>query len=51
MFTVLRLFVIDSMALVGIDKLEGVKPDFIEVLPCGRNPGDMNGPPLLYSIA
>ncbi|MBD5132888.1 MAG: glycerol-3-phosphate responsive antiterminator [Clostridiales bacterium] len=33
MFTVLRLFVIDSMALAGIDKLEGVKPDFIEVLP------------------
>lgn len=33
MFTVLRLFVIDSMALAGIDKLEGVRPDFIEVLP------------------
>ena len=33
MFTVLRLFVIDSMALAGIDKLEAVKPDFIEVLP------------------
>lgn len=33
MFTVMRLFVIDSMALAGIDKLEAVKPDFIEVLP------------------
>lgn len=33
MFTVLRLFVIDSMALSGIDKLEAVRPDFIEVLP------------------
>ena len=33
MFTVLRLFVIDSMALAGVSKLEGVKPDFIEVLP------------------
>ena len=33
LFTVLRLFVIDSMALAGIGKLEGVKPDFIEVLP------------------
>ena len=33
MFTVLRLFVIDSMALAGIDKLEAVRPDFIEVLP------------------
>ena len=33
MFTVLRLFVIDSMALSGIEKLEAVKPDFIEVLP------------------
>ena len=33
MFTVMRLFVIDSMALSGIDKLEAVRPDFIEVLP------------------
>ena len=33
MFTVLRLFVIDSMALAAIDKLEAVRPDFIEVLP------------------
>lgn len=33
MFTVMRLFVIDSMALAGIGKLESVKPDFIEVLP------------------
>ncbi len=33
LFTVMRLFVIDSMALAGISKLEGVKPDFIEVLP------------------
>ena len=33
LFTVMRLFVIDSMALAGIDKLESVKPDFIEVLP------------------
>ena len=33
MFTVMRLFVIDSMALAGISKLESVKPDFIEVLP------------------
>ena len=33
LFTVLRLFVIDSMALAGIDKLESVRPDFIEVLP------------------
>ena len=33
LFTVMRLFVIDSMALAGIDKLEAVKPDFIEVLP------------------
>lgn len=33
MFTVMRLFVIDSMALAGIGKLESVRPDFIEVLP------------------
>lgn len=33
LFTVMRLFVIDSMALSGIDKLEAVRPDFIEVLP------------------
>ena len=33
LFTVLRLFVIDSMALSGIEKLESVRPDFIEVLP------------------
>lgn len=33
LFTVMRLFVIDSMALAGISKLESVKPDFIEVLP------------------
>ncbi len=33
LFTVMRLFVIDSMALSGISKLESVKPDFIEVLP------------------
>lgn len=33
LFTVMRLFVIDSMALAGIGKLESVRPDFIEVLP------------------
>lgn len=33
LFTVLRLFAIDSMALAGIDKLEAAKPDFLEVLP------------------
>lgn len=33
LFTVMRLFVIDSMALAGISKLESVRPDFIEVLP------------------
>lgn len=33
LYTVMRLFVIDSMALAGIGKLESVKPDFIEVLP------------------
>lgn len=33
LFTVLRLFVIDSMALAGVNKLENVKPDFLEILP------------------
>lgn len=36
MYTVLRFFVIDSMALKSIESLEkqkGLKPDFIEVLP------------------
>lgn len=33
LFSILRLFVIDSMALAGLDKLEAVRPDFIEVLP------------------
>lgn len=33
LFTVLRLFAIDSMALSGIDKLELARPDFLEVLP------------------
>lgn len=33
LITILRLFVIDSMALAGISKLESVKPDFLEILP------------------
>lgn len=33
LFTILRLFVIDSMALAGVSKLENVKPDFLEILP------------------
>lgn len=31
--TVLRVFVIDSMALAGIEKLEKARPDFLEILP------------------
>lgn len=33
LYTVLRVFVIDSMALSGVEKLESVHPDFLEVLP------------------
>ncbi len=33
MYTVMRVFLIDSMALSGIGKLESYHPDFIEVLP------------------
>ena len=33
MFTVLRVFVIDSMAMSGLAKLEQVRPDFLEILP------------------
>ena len=33
LFTVLRVFVIDSMAMSGLDKLEQVRPDFLEILP------------------
>lgn len=33
LFTVLRVFVIDSMALSGIEKLGQNQPDFIEIMP------------------
>lgn len=33
MCTILRIFVIDSMALSGLENLESVHPDFIEILP------------------
>ncbi len=33
LFTVLRVFVIDSMAMSGLEKLEQVRPDFLEILP------------------
>lgn len=33
LFTVLRVFIIDSMALAGVENLEKVRPDFLEILP------------------
>ncbi|NLK27593.1 MAG: glycerol-3-phosphate responsive antiterminator [Clostridiales bacterium] len=33
LYTVLRIFIIDSMALHNIEKLSTVRPDYIEVLP------------------
>ena len=33
MCSILRIFVIDSMALSGVGNLESVRPDFIEILP------------------
>ncbi|WMJ83963.1 glycerol-3-phosphate responsive antiterminator [Oscillospiraceae bacterium LTW-04] len=33
MYTILRVFVIDSIALSSLEKLDCVKPDFIEILP------------------
>ena len=33
MYTILRVFVIDSMALSSLENLEKVRPDFLEVLP------------------
>lgn len=38
MFTVLRMFVIDSMALSEAASLNGIQPDFLEILP-GLMPG------------
>lgn len=38
MFTVLRMFVIDSMALGEAVSLSGIQPDFLEILP-GLMPG------------
>lgn len=33
LYTILRVFVIDSIALSSLEKLESVRPDFIEILP------------------
>lgn len=33
LYTVLRVFIIDSMAMDGLGKLEQVRPDFLEILP------------------
>lgn len=33
LYTILRVFIIDSMALAGVENLEKVRPDFLEILP------------------
>ena len=33
MYTILRIFLIDSMALSSVESLEKVRPDFLDILP------------------